>query len=136
MSRAIAVDTMILCGNGQAVGVTENAFIPRPTDNDGISVDWVDFFSGSRHHTLACVRSITKLQAKDTHRMALLQVRDLKRAASPIANLDVIQAPAEDLPPHFNAAHSVIRQAADLNNVLVREKLAALVKPTDLYPYR
>jgi hypothetical protein len=120
----------------QAVGVTENAFAPRPSDNDGISVDWVDFFQGDRQHTLACVRSITKLQAKDTHRIALLQVRDLIRAASPVAKLDVIHDPAEKLPPDFNAAHSLIRQTADLNDMLVRQRLAALVKPGDLHRYR
>jgi hypothetical protein len=128
--------TDIMWQNGHAVGVTQNAFAPRSSDNNGISVDWVDFFSGSRAHTLACVRSITKLQAKDTHRIALLQVRDLIRATSPIANLSVIHDPAEDLPPQFNAAHSLIRETADLNNLLVRERLAALVKPGDLHPYR
>jgi hypothetical protein len=122
--------------SGQPVGVYETAFTPRPSDNDGISVDWVDFLSGNRQHTVDCVRSITKLQAKDSHRIALLQVRDLIRAASPIANLNVIHDPAENLPPYFNAAHSLIRQTADLNNMLVRHKLAALIKPTDLYRYR
>ena len=126
----------IIYQHGQAVGIYETAFMPRPSDDDGISVEWVDFFQGNRQHALNCVRSITKLHVRDTHRIALLQVRDLLIAAAPIAALYIIQDPDENLPPDFNAAHSLIRETADLNNVFLRQRLATLVKPGDLYPYR
>jgi|SRR5436190_20815055 len=122
--------------NGVASGVTEAAFRPRPDEDDGLSVNWVDFFQGAnRPHKLACIRSITKLQVKDSHRIALLQVQDLAQATSPV-KLVVLQDPDENLPPQFNAAHALIRPVADLQDLVTRQKLAARVKPSDLHPYK
>jgi hypothetical protein len=128
--------TDLIWQHGRPVDVTEAAFRPRVGEADGFSVNWVDFFRGNRQHNLACVRSVTKLPAKDSHRIALLQVQDLIQAASSIANLIVLQDPDENLPPQYNAAHALIRPVSDLANIMVRQCLASRVKPGDLYPYR
>jgi len=122
--------------NGQPAGVSETAFRPRPDEIDGLSIDWVDFFQGNdRQHKLACIRSITKLQVRDSHRIAFLQVQDLTQAASPAA-LTIAEEPEYDLPPRHNAAHALIKPVADLGDIALRQKLASRVKPIDLYPYR
>jgi hypothetical protein len=121
---------------GQAVAVTETAFRPRSDEVDGLSVNWLDFFQGNdRLHKLACVRSITKLQTKDSHRIALLQTQDLLQAATPI-NLMVTEDPDDNLPPEHNAAHALIHPLQELQDIVVRHKLATRVKPNDLYLYR
>lgn len=122
--------------SGQAVAVTETAFKPRPDEVDGLSVNWLDFFPGNdRRHKLACVRSITKIQAKDSHRIALLQVQDVIQAASP-TNITVVEDPDDNLPPQYNAAHALIRPAQEFHDISLRQKLATRVKPNDLYSYR
>ena len=122
--------------NGNPTGVSETAFRPRPDETDGLSVDWVDFFQGNdRQHKLACIRSITKLQVKDSHRIALLQVQDLVQAvgATPLA---ITEDPDDNLPPKHNAAHALIRPIAELGDIALRHKLASRVKPMDLYSYK
>ena len=47
--------------DGQLIGVTEAAFRPRLGEDDGLSVNWVDFFSGTSPHKVACIRAITKI---------------------------------------------------------------------------
>jgi|SRR6516165_10099767 hypothetical protein len=122
--------------SGQPVAVSETAFRPRPDEVDGLSVDWVDFFQGNdRRHKLACIRSITKLQVKDSYRIALLQAQDLTQAAAPVS-LAIIEDPDDNLPPKYNAAHALIRPVADLSDVALRQKLASRVKPADLFPYK
>jgi hypothetical protein len=121
---------------GRAVAVTETAFRLRPDESDGLSVDWVDFFQGNdRLHKLACIRSITKLQVKDSHRIALLQVQDLAQAAAPAA-LTFVEDPDDTLPPKHNAAHALIKPVADLADLALRQKLASRVKPMDLHTYK
>jgi hypothetical protein len=127
--------TDLLVNGGQLVGVTEAAFRPRADENDGLSVNWANFFVGNTQHRVGCIRSITKLTAKASHRMAFLRVGVLIAAASPYGNLTVIQDPDDRLPPHTNAAHALIRPIADLRDVVVRERLASLVQVTDLYPF-
>src|SRR6266496_6673925 len=68
---------------GQLIGVSELAFLPRAGEDDGISVNWAAFFRGGAQHNVAGVRSVTKLNAKDSHRIALIEVGDLQRAATP-----------------------------------------------------
>jgi hypothetical protein len=128
--------TDLIWHGGQSVAVTEAAFRPRAGEDDGLSVNWVEFFLGSRPHNLLCVRSVTKLQVKDSHRIALIQVEDLTQAAAPIANLSVVQDPDENLPPQANAAHALIRPIANLQDTIVRQRIASRVKPGDLYPYK
>jgi hypothetical protein len=129
--------TDLIWHNGQPIAVTESAFRPRPDENDGLSVIWVDYFQGNnRTYKVRCVRSVTKLHAKDSHRIALLQVQDLVQAASPVANLTVQEDPDEGLPPQFNAAHSLIRPVGEFGDIGLRHRLASRVKPADLHPYR
>lgn len=129
--------TDIMWQSGQSAGITEAAFRPRDSENDGLSVNWAEFFLGNNlQHHLACIRSVTKLQVKSSHRIALLLVQYLIKAGLPISALTVIHDPDEGLPPAANAAHALIRPIADLNNVMVRQKLAALVKPGDLHRYQ
>jgi hypothetical protein len=128
--------TDLFIKDGKLVGITEAAFRPRPDENDELSVNWADFFTGNTQHRVECIRSITKLIAKGSHRIAFLRVGALIAAASPYSNLIVAQDPDDRLPPHTNAAHALIRPVADLGNVIVRERLASLVLVTDLYSFQ
>lgn len=121
--------------DGDPIAVTESAFIPRSGENDGLSVIWVDFFQGNGPHRLSCVRSVTKLQARNTHRIAYLQVQDIIQAVSP-SNLGVEEDPDEGLPPQHNASHALIRPIHIMNDIIVRQKLATRIKPSDLYKYK
>ena len=128
--------TDLFIKDGKLVGVTEAAFRLRSDENDGLSVNWANFFLGNTPHRVECIRSITKLVAKGSHRIAFLRVGALIAAASPYGNLIVVQDPDDRLPPNTNAAHALIRPVADLGNVIVRERLASLVQVTDLHPFR
>jgi hypothetical protein len=128
--------TDLFIKDGQLVGVTEAAFRPRPGEIDGLSVNWANFFAGNTQHRVECIRSITKLIAKGSHRMAFFRVGALINVASPYCNLLVVQDPDNRLPPHANAAHAVIQPVTDLGNVIVRERLASLVRVTDLYAFQ
>jgi hypothetical protein len=121
---------------GQLVGVNETAFQPRSGEIDGLSVNWADFFRGGMPHNVTCVRSVTKLHAKDSHRIAVIQVGGLQQAAAPIAALTVAHDPDDELPPDNNAAHALIGPIPDLSNKQIRQRIAAKIKPADLYPYR
>src|SRR5438093_1484864 len=107
---------------GQPTRLLESAFRPRPTDDDGLSAIWVEFFQGTRPHNLACVRSVTKLRIKPTDRIALVNVgtliAGLKAAVPTIA---VEQDPIEDLPPLKNAAHALIVPSDEFKNESVRD---------------
>jgi hypothetical protein len=110
--------------------------LPRPGEDDGLSVNWAEFFRGPTQHNVAGVRSVTKLQAKDSHRIALIEVGALQLAATPLATLTITHDPDESLPPDANAAHALIGPIPTLNDKQLRQRLAAKVKPADLYPYR
>jgi hypothetical protein len=127
--------TDLLIKDGKLVGITEAAFRPRHDENDGLSVNWANFFVGNTYHKVECIRSITKLVAKSSHKFAFLRVGALIAAASPHGNLTVIQDPDDRLPPHTNAAHALIRPVSDLGNVIVRERVASLVQVADLYSF-
>ena len=128
--------TDLLIKDGKLVGVTEATFRPRADEDDGLSVNWVNFFVGNTPHRVECIRSITKLTAKPSHQIAFVRVGALIAAASPLGNLNVAQDPDDRLPPNTNAAHALIRPITDLGDLIVRERLASLVQITDLYSYR
>ena len=128
--------TDLFIKDGKLIGITEAAFRPRPDEIDGLSVNWAEFFLGNTQHRVECIRSITKLIAKISHRIAFLRVGALIAAASPYGNLIVVQDPDDRLPPHTNAVHALVRPVADLATVIVRERLASLVQVTDLYSFR
>lgn len=121
--------------HGQPVAVTESAFRPRADEVDGLSVNWVDFFRGPKLHQIDCIRSVTKLQVRDSHRLAIVQIQDIQQAASPVS-LTAVEDPDAGLPPKFNAAHALVQPIGELNDVANRQKLASRVKPVDLICYR
>ena len=85
---------------------------------------------------LPCIRSITKLTAKDSHRVAFIRTGTMIGAVAPLASLTVVQDPDDSLPPAANAAHALIRPVDALNDVSVRQRLATLVKVGELFAYR
>jgi hypothetical protein len=124
---------------GQLIGINELAFLPRPGEDDGLSANWLEFFSRPLRlpYHIACARSITKLRARDSNRIAVLAVRTLKISAAPDAILTIVEDPDEDLPPSANAAHAIIRPADELRqNKRLRQRLASTVRPTDIFSYR
>jgi hypothetical protein len=119
--------------NGRAIGVNEAAFLPRPRDVAGISVNWVQFFAGSRPHQIDCIRSITKLKATDKSRIAIVEVNSLKAAAAPFATLIITHDPDDNLPPETNAAHALISPSSALTDKSLRQQLATKVLNLFLY---
>lgn len=122
--------------DGQLIGVNEAAFLPRPADVSGISVNWIEFFLGPREHKIDCIRSITKLKAKDNDRIAVVEVNALKAAATPFTTLTITHDPDGSLPPSTNAAHALLGPSTDLGNKVLREQLATKVHAINIYRYR
>jgi hypothetical protein len=121
---------------GQPIGVTETAFQPRVGEVDGLSAVWAEFFRGGTQHNVSGVRSVTKLHARDSHRIALMDVSGLHRTAAPLAALTILHDPDDNLPPDANAAHVLIGPTSALHDKQLRQRLAATIKPVDLFPYR
>jgi hypothetical protein len=109
--------------------VKPSAFVP---DVDGLSVNWLEFFGGSRSHNVAGVRSVMNRVARKTHRLAILNVGDIGSIRGATGALSVVEDPEDSLPPDTNAAHALMKEAIDLQDVPVRDVLAFLVTSTDL----
>ena len=136
VARYCKASTFFVDQNGQPTRVLESAFRPRPSDGDGISVIWSEFFQGTRPHNLACVRSVTKLTVKPTDSFALLHVGKMVNSLVGVVALVVEEDPVDDLPPHKNAAHALIKPVAALNDQGVRDIIAStIVLPGDLEKY-
>jgi hypothetical protein len=128
--------TDLIITNGVPTGVTEAAFQLRPDETDGLSAIWLEFFGNEHRHNVAGVRSVTKLTVKRSHRIAILNVGQMTSLA-PLAGLSVLEDPVEDLAPHTNAAHVLIKDPGLVmqKNQGLRDALAFLVLPGDLETY-
>jgi hypothetical protein len=126
--------TDLILTNGQPTGASEAAFEPKQDESDGLSANWLEFFRGDRQHNVAGVRSVTKLGAKRSHRIAVLNVGVIT-AAYPSVSLSVVEDPIDDLAPATNAAHVLIKEHAAFNDQAVRDAFAFLVLPSDLETY-
>jgi hypothetical protein len=120
--------------NGSPTGVTEAAFEPKPDETDGLSANWLEFFRGDRPHNVAGVRSVTKLNVKRSHRIAILSVAAVVSGHGSIT-LAVVEDPIEDIAPQTNAAHVLIKDPAALQDRSLRDALAFLVRQGDLEQY-
>jgi hypothetical protein len=120
--------------DGQFIGVNHLAFQPRQGDI-GLSVNWLEYFAGQTSaHNIACIKSVTKLTATNTSRVALISIRALQTAALPIP-LHITYEPVAQLPPNYNAAHAEIRPASELADRALRDRLANAVLPQDVLKY-
>jgi hypothetical protein len=126
---------LIYSSEGLAIGLTESAFRPRVADTSGIPVIWLEFFGEARVHNLDCVRSVTKLSVTSTQRFAVLQVGRMASALSNFGHLMVNTDPADELPPHTNAALASLGPDQLLMDQRIREILATLAGPSDLFSY-
>ena len=126
--------TDLILTSGEPTGVSGSAFAPKPDESDSLSANWLEFFGGDRQHNVAGVRSVTKLAARRSHRIAILNVGAIA-AAFPSANLSAVEDPIDDLAPYTNAAHVLIKGNTGLNDQAVQDALAFLVLPTDLETY-
>jgi len=83
------------------------------------------------------VRSVTKLRARPTDRIALLNVGKFiagLRVAVPAIAIE--QDPIDDLPPLKNAAHVLIVPSDEFKNENIRDTAASLVLvPADIEEY-
>jgi hypothetical protein len=121
---------LFINGAGEPFAVKGSAFVP---DSDGVSVNWLEFFGGTREHNISGVRSVTKRQARKSHRLAILSVGAITAIQNTVgAFLKVIEDPDDRFPPDTNAAHIVIKNTIVLQDPAVRDALAFLVQPTDL----
>lgn len=120
--------------NGAPTGVTEAAFEPKPDETDGLSANWLEFFRGDRSHNVAEVRSVTKLNVKRSHRIAILNVAAVISSHGQIT-LSVVEDPIADIAPQTNAAHVLIKEPAALQDRSLRDVLAFLVQGSDLEQY-
>jgi len=122
--------------DGIPTGVFESAFMPKPTEVDGISVIWLEFFHGDVSRQLACARSVTKLKVTRSSMIATLHVRSLILATHSFnIYTEVVDDPIEKLPPDANAAHALIRPIDALHDQAIREAIAKLVGINDLAAY-
>jgi len=124
----------LILTNGEPTGVTESAFEPKPDESDGLSANWLEFFGNDRQHNVAGVRSVTKLNVKRSHRIAILNVGAIA-SADGSANLRVVEDLIDDLAPDTNAAHVLIKEPAALKDQAVRDTLAFLVQQSDIERY-
>jgi hypothetical protein len=62
---------LFINGAGEPFAVKRSAFLP---DADGVSVNWLEFFGGTRQHNVSGVRSVIKRQCRKSHRLAILSV--------------------------------------------------------------
>lgn len=137
IARHCRASEMAYGPDGQPSGIYEAAFRPRPTDLDGVSVIWVDFFSGPPDHQLNCVRSVVTLKVTSTQRMALIRVGSIHTAISSGGGTpSVTEDPCDDLPPNTNAAHALIGPIDTLSDKAVREAIASSVRPSDIVSYK
>jgi hypothetical protein len=124
----------LILTNGEPTGVSESAFEPKPDESDGLSANWLEFFGDDRQHNVAGVRSVTKLNVKRSHRIAILNVGAITAADSSV-NLRAVEDPIDDLAPDTNAAHVLITELAALKDQAVRDAPAFLVRQSDLERY-
>jgi hypothetical protein len=123
--------------DGAPVMVTEAAFRPKQGEMTGISVIWEHYFGGPRPYRLNCVRSACSLSVTGTHRLALVHVANASAAISNAGFTPaIVEDPCDDLPPAANAAHALLGPIDALNDVLVREAIAASVGRPDIVPYK
>jgi hypothetical protein len=121
---------LFINGAGEPFAVKSSAFVP---DADGVSVNWLEFFGGTHQHNISGVRSVTKRQARKSHRLAILSVgavNAIQNAAG--GSLTAVEDPDDRLPPDTNAAHVLIKDRTALQDPAVQDALAFLVQPTDL----
>ena|SRR5260370_37071316 len=102
--------------------------------SDGLSANWLGFFGNDRQHNVAGVRSVTKLNVKRSHRIAILNVGEITTADGS-ANLRGVDDPIDDLAPDTNAAHVLIKEPAALKDPAGRDALAFLVRQSDIERY-
>src|ERR1043165_4578654 len=123
--------------DGEPAGVTEIAFRPKPDDVGGISVVWLDFFSGTDAYKLNCIRSVISLHVTSRQKIAIIRVgvinATIAKAGGPPA---VIEDPCDDLPPGANAAHALLGPIGALNDKTVREAIASSVRASDVVSYK
>jgi len=115
-----------------ADGVLECAFLPRRNEDDGLSATWLEFFKGTRQQNMAEVRKHIGLTPTASNRLAVLNVRKIESAgkAHSAAGLRVTEEPDPT-----NPAHALIKEAATLADLTLREALAATVQPSDIETY-
>lgn len=113
------------------IAVLESAFDP---DGDGVSVTWLEFFGGDRHHQFAeARRHITfRITPKPSNRLAILNVDNVETAGS-AASIVIVEDPIAD--PPANPAHALIKEPAALQSQLIRAAIAATVQASDIETY-
>jgi len=124
----------LILTNGEPTGVSDSAFEPKPDESDGLSANWLELFGGDRQHNVAGVRSVTKLNVRRSHRIAILDVGAIT-AADGSANLRVVEDAVDDLAPATNAAHVLIKEPAALKDQALRDTLAFLVQQNGIERY-
>jgi hypothetical protein len=125
---------LFINGAGEPFGVKPSAFVP---DADGVSVNWLEFFGGTRQHNISGVRSVTKRQARKSHRLAIRSVGAVNAIQNTAgASLSVVEDPDDRLPPDTNAAHVLIKERTALQDPAVQDALAFLVQPADLEKFQ
>jgi hypothetical protein len=123
--------------DGEPDGLNETAFRPRPDDDTGLSVIWVDYFTGTPDHKLNCVRSVVNLAVRASQRLAIVRIMVINAAfRSGGKTAEVKEDPCDDLPPEANAAHALVAPATDLQDVTIRTAIASSVRSSDLVPYK
>lgn len=129
VARHCSPTDLIIGSAGEPTGIKGSAFAPHA---DGVSVNWLEFFGGSRQHNVSGVRSVINRQARRTHRLAILNVAAINSVQNATGTLTVVEDPVDSLPPDTNAAHVLIKDTIVLQDPTVQDALAFMVQAADL----
>lgn len=69
------------------------AFLPRPNDQDGSSVNRLRLFSDEDDEAMIRVRQLSRLTLRPSHRFAQLKIQSIKAAVSNFCTVDASAAP-------------------------------------------
>ena len=99
------------------------AFVPRPRDNNRLSVSWLETFSGCPMIALHCIRSFfgKVFGLEEDGRFVVLNVRDVKEVIRAARNIPlVVSDPTPEDPSHVQVA------GFEIDKVQVATDLATL----------
>lgn len=121
------------CEDGVIRGVFPDAF---ESDDDGISVTWMEYFGGSPDEQLGAARTAMSRgrRLRESNRLAKLEIDAILAAGKAIKRtLSVVHDPIEQPPERENLGHSLIQGITPDDDDL-RNRLANIVTPADLEP--
>ena len=111
-------------GTVESGQVMSAAFLPRPNE-DGISVNWLEYFSNIQEDALAQVRLHIALNLDSDGRFAVLNVGDVRRLRLQVNHKPSRRDPSHTLIPGFSIQDQDV--ADDLYGLIIANGIAPAV---------